>query len=89
MTMYVSAISPASATKHEGIARVRWINSSNSTSNVSTKEAAIDWLNKGNKFWVAGEDGPVEVRVVNASPPYLRTVKDNSYTDNLLALPRF
>jgi hypothetical protein len=54
-----------------------------------TTSQAVDWLNRGNKLYVAGETGAVEVKVVNANPPYLRTVADNSYTDNLLALPRF
>jgi hypothetical protein len=54
-----------------------------------TTTQAVDWLNRGNKLYVAGETGAVEVRVVTATPPYLRTVADNSYTDNLLALPRF
>lgn len=87
--MYVTAVSPASATQHAAIANVRWLDSGNSTSKVMSKQAAVDWLNKGNTLWVAADDGPVEVRVVGASPPYLRTVRDNSYTDNLLALPRF
>ena len=53
------------------------------------KALAVAWLEKGNKLWVAGEAGPVEVRVVKGNPPYLQTVADNIYTDNLLALPRF
>lgn len=89
MTVYVTAVSPAVANQHAAIASIRWLDSANSTSKVMSKQAAVDWLNKGHRLWVASEDGPVEVRVVDASPPYLRTVRDNSYTDNLLALPRF
>lgn len=89
MTVYVTAVSPTSANQHAAVASIRWLDSANSTSKVMSKRVAVSWLNEGNKLWVAAEDGPVEVRVVNADPPYLRTVRDNNYTDNLLALPRF
>lgn len=49
----------------------------------------VDWLRNGNRLYVAGENGAAEVRVVEAKPPYIRTVADNSYTDNLLYLPRY
>lgn len=89
MTVYVTAIHPTEARLHEHIGSVRWLNSSDSTSKTLTTAAAVDWLRKGNKLYVAGETGPVEVRVVDATPPYLRTVANDQYTDNLLALPRY
>ena len=89
MTVYVTAISPASARQHEHIADVRWLDSGNSTSKTMTKAQAVDWLRQGNKLYVAGDTGAAEVRVVDANPPYIRTVADNTYTDNLLALPRY
>lgn len=89
MTVYVTAISPQTAGQHEHIAAIRWLDSSKSTSNTMPTATAVDWLRKGNKLYVAGDSGPVDVRVVDANPPYLRTVADNSYTDNLLALPRY
>jgi hypothetical protein len=89
MTVYITAINPASVQQHEHIAGVRWLDSSISTSNTMTRAQAVDWLQKGSKLVVAGETGPVEVRIVNADPPYIRTVANNNYTDNLLALPRY
>jgi|HubBroStandDraft_4_1064222.scaffolds.fasta_scaffold580420_2 hypothetical protein len=89
MTVYVTAITPGLAQQHAHIVGIRWLDAGNSTSNTMTTTQAVDWLNRGNKLYVAGETGAVEVRVVTAIPPYLRTVADNSYTDNLLALPRF
>lgn len=89
MTVYVTAISPSTARQHEHIQEIRWLDSANSTSKTMSTRNTIEWLSKGNKMYVAGETGPAEVRVVNANPPYLRTVADNSYTDNLLALPRY
>ena len=89
MTVYVTAVSPVSAGTHEAIESIRWLDSSNSTSKTMSKQKAVEWLNKGNKMYVAGESGPVEVRVVSGNPPYLRTIADNTYTDNLLWLPRY
>jgi hypothetical protein len=90
MTVYVTAISPSSARQHEHITGIRWLDTSNSTSKAMTSAACIDWLRKsGNKMVVAGDKGPADVRVVEGSPPYLRTVADGNYTDNLLALPRY
>ncbi len=89
MTVYGTAISPQTARQHEHIAAIRWLDSANSKSNTMPTATAVEWLRKANKLYVAGESGPVEVRVVDANPPYLRTVADNSYTDNLLALPRY
>lgn len=89
MTVYTTAISPANAGTHQAIATIRWLDSANSTSSTMSKADAVAWIRRGNRMWVAAEDGPVEVLVVDANPPYLRTVRDNTYTDNLLALPRF
>ena len=89
MAVYVTAITPAGASQHEHIAGVWWLDSENSTSNQMSTAQAIEWIRDGNKLWVAGTTGAAEVQIVNAQPPYLRTVADNSYTDNLLSLPRF
>jgi hypothetical protein len=89
MTVYVTAISPGDASDHGEVERIRWLSSSDSTSNTMTKQQAVDWVRNGNSLVVAGEKGPVAVLVVDANPPYLRTAADGSYTNNLLALPRF
>jgi hypothetical protein len=89
MTVYVTAVTPDSCRRHEDIMGIRWLDSSTSTSNTMSKPQAVDWVRKGNRLYVAGETGAVEVRVVDADPPYLRTVANNTYTDNLLSLPRY
>lgn len=89
MTVYVTAITPSSASRHEHIAGVRWLDSTNSTSKTMSTAQTVEWLQGGNRMYVAGDNGAAEVRVVEANPPYIRTVADNSYTDNLLHLPRF
>ena len=89
MTVYVTAITPASDQQHPHIAGVRWLDADKSISKTMTTAQAVDWLQQQNKLYVAGDNGAVQVRVVNATPPYLRTVADGSYTDNLLYLPRY
>jgi Protein of unknown function (DUF3892) len=89
MTVYVTAITPASAQQHPHIGGVRWLDSDKSISKTMSTAEAVDWLQKGHKLYVAGETGAVEVRIVDANPPYLRTVANGSYTDNLLYLPRY
>ena len=89
MTVYITAITPRTAGQHEHISGVRWVDSGNSTSKTMTRQQAVEWVREGNRLVVAGHDGPVEVRVVEANPPYLRTVANGSYSDNLLSLPRY
>jgi hypothetical protein len=89
MTVFFTAISPASAGDHEAIAAIWWLDTANETSASFSKATAVAWLNKGNQAWVADSEGKVAVRVVDGNPPYVRTYADGRPTDNLLALPRF
>jgi hypothetical protein len=74
---------------HEYIEKVRWLDCSNSTSNVMTVAQAVNFIRGGQQLQVADSAGAVSVGVVNADTPYIRTVADGRATDNLLALPRF
>lgn len=87
--VFVTAIRLAGGTGHEHIAGVRWLSCSDSKSSAMTAAQAVEWLNEGNHLWVADADTPAEVRVVNATPPHLRTVANGQYTDNLLRLPKY
>lgn len=87
--VFVTAIHLAGGTGHEHIAGIRWLNCSDSKSATMTTAQAVKWLNDGNGLWVADKDTPAEVRVANANPPYLRTVANGQYTDNLLSLPKY
>lgn len=89
MAVYVTAITPHNANDHESVNGIRWLDSSNSTSKTMTRAEAVDWVKKGNALWVAGDTGPVKVEVVEGRTPYLRTVANGKYSDNLLALPRY
>jgi formate-dependent nitrite reductase cytochrome c552 subunit len=88
VTVYVTAVGMSGGDRHQHISRIKWLDSANSTSNTMTKAQGVEWVNDGSELWVAGTDGKVEVRVVDADPPYLRTVANDTYTDNLLQLPR-
>ena|ERR1700686_3134873 len=84
----------AGGTRHEHIASVRWVNIDNKTdTGDNTREQIISWIlqvaNPKNEAWVYGGDTWIEVRVVNANPPYIQTYADGKLTDNLLYLPRY
>ena len=54
----------------------------------SSRQVIVDWIEGGGEARVQGTPD-VRVIVVDARPKYLRTVANNTYTDNLLNLPRF
>ena len=74
---------------HEHITDVKWQDTGNGKSNSCSRSDMIDWLRAGNHAYVTDGNKTVEVGVVDATPPYLRTHADGVWTDNLLALPRF
>lgn len=87
--VYITHIRLSGGTQHEHITDVKWSDTSSNTSNQMTKAQAVDWLKNGHRAYVTDGSRTVEVGVVDANPPYLRTHADGRYTDNLLALPRF
>ncbi len=87
--VFITGVHMAGGTSHEHIDELRWLDCSNSTSKTFSTSSCVDWLRKGHKAHVADANGAVEVQVVNANPPYVRTVADGRYTDNLLSLPRY
>ena len=55
------------------------------------REEMIEWIGGGHVkayVWELLRPGP-EVRVVKATPPYLRSLANDEPTDNLLDLPEF
>lgn len=88
--IYITAIHMTPpGTRHEHIAEVRWQNSMTGATGETTREGAVDYLNGGDRMQVKTSTGAIEVVVVNASPPYIRTVANGVATDNLLSLPRY
>jgi hypothetical protein len=92
MEVSITARHMEGGSEHEHIAAVKWIETTNpSNDGNSTREEMIEWIESGNVkayVWDVLRPGP-EVRVVRATPPYLRSFADNEPTDNLLALPEF
>jgi len=89
ITMIAKRMEP-NGTKHEHIDRLKFVYEDGSGQDAQ-KQKIIEWLesNPNNTAWC--HDGPrvVQVKVVNDTPKYLRTVADGYYTNNLLALPDF
>lgn len=85
--LYIIAIHFEGGREHEHISSVKW--QKNGESGISTKATMVDWINKGGKAYVADGIRTVDVLVVNANPPYLRTYADGRWSNNLLALPQF
>jgi hypothetical protein len=75
---------------HQHISSIRWLNPHTGVQGDSSRQTMVEWLRtQGNRAYVTDGYRVVEVRVVNGSPPYLRTYADGAWTDNLLALPKF
>lgn len=77
--------------QHQHIANLRWVEDGTSETKSSTRETLVAWVrDDGGKGYVLDSAGDeASVKVVDASPPYLRTQKDGIWSDNLLALPTY
>jgi copper oxidase (laccase) domain-containing protein len=88
--IYIYAVHLSGGTRHEHIASVRWKNPDTGNTGQSNQSEMVDWVkNKDGHAYVCGNGHLARVRVVEASPPYIRTHADGVWTDNLLALPRY
>lgn len=75
--------------RHQHIAEVEWCNPQDSATGRSTRESIVGWIRAGNDVRVETDQGYVEVVVVEADPPYIRSRADGVLSDDLLALPRY
>lgn len=88
--VHIYAVRLSGGTGHQHISSVRWKNPDTDATGTSTRAEMVDWIKNKNGFaYVCGGRHLAAVRVVNATPPYIRTFADGVWTDNLLALPRF
>lgn len=89
----INAIRLSGGTGHEHISSLQWRNTQSGATGQSTREAIVEWLeeSKANQAVVAKNGSWVYVGVRRPAhgPRYLSTYGDGSWTDNLLALPRF
>jgi hypothetical protein len=86
----ITSVNLTGGEDHEHIANVRRLTPETGNTGASSREAVVEWLRKpGARAVVRDGSTEVEVRMVDAATPYLRTFADGIPTDNLLALPRY
>jgi hypothetical protein len=91
MSIEITAIKMSTTgNSHEHIVDVQWRNDSGGTTQ-STREAIIEFIDRGNSVHVQSGAQQVPVGVVRPSSgaAYIRTYADRQWTNNLLSLPRF
>lgn len=79
------------AASHEYITDLKWIDESDSKTGTNSKASLVEWIDGGGHAYVGPLNGKVTVGVVKPAGlrPYLRTYADQTWNNNLLALPRF
>jgi hypothetical protein len=88
--VFITHIRQAGGRGHEHITDVKWRDPADGKVGESSVPIMVAWIeNKGGKAKVTDGQRTVDVGVIKAQPPYLRTHADGVWTDNLLALPRF
>jgi len=88
--IYFTAIRLSGGSQHHHITRLRWRNPATGETSENSRSELVHWIKKeGGDARVKDAYGDVQVAVVDANPPYLRTIADGRYTDNLLSLPTF
>lgn len=86
--MYILEVEMAGGSTHQHIARLRWVDGDEDK--WATRQQMVDFLSdeSHHAYVHDGNNGRVEVlAVLRANPPYVRTHKDGTPTDNLLYLP--
>lgn len=90
--IYITHIrmSAPNARGYDRIIALKWRNPSDGATGQNTVQQIVDWIrNQKGVAKVADGRRTADVVVVDGQPPFLRTVADGAYSDNLLALPTF
>lgn len=88
--VFITAIRMSGGNGHEHISDVTWKNPSTGKTGQNSRAEMVRWIKvEHGEAKVTDGRSTIEVGVVEASTPYLRTHADGKWTDNLLALPRF
>jgi len=85
----VTAVHLEGGHRREHIASVQWVNPQRNDHGQSTRAEMVTWLRQPGSAIVSDTNRTVDVGVVDATPPCIRTYADGVWTDNLLALPRY
>ena len=88
--IYITAVHMVGGTQHEHIGSVLWRHPDTGATGEISRYDLVDWIDsKRGEAYVTDGSSTVEVGVVHARPPFIRTYADGRWTDNLLALPRY
>jgi hypothetical protein len=86
----ITEIKLAGDEKHENISEVKWINPVDKKTGTSTKQVMVDFIKGGGQAVVTDGVQTIKVAVVDdGATPYIRTIADGVWTDNLLSLPSY
>lgn len=86
---YITAVHMNGGSELEHIARVRWEQPNPADRGEDSRAEMVRFIRAGGDVRVSDRRGDVEVVVVDATPPYIKTVADGRSTNNLLVLPRY
>lgn len=74
----ITAVHLVDGIQHQHIAELQWLNPTSGDTGRSPRSAMVDWLSQaGNRAVVRRGGQTVEVGVVKAQPPYVRTYADS------------
>ena len=87
----ITAIHLVGTVHHQHIAEMKWINPGTQETGTSTREAMVEFVRRSpGEAYVQGPSEAAFLRVREAAePPYVQTYADDTWTDNLLSLPRY
>lgn len=92
MEIYIDAVrvEPSTSNLHGHITTLWWYTLADTNLKSILKQDLVNWLKASpdQRAFVKDANGKVEVHVVDAQPPYVQTVKDGVWANNLLALRR-
>lgn len=75
---------------HQHISEMKWVNPGTGATGASSREAMVTFVRTNpNQAYVQGPTEKAFLRVRGTTPPYVQTYADNTWTDNLLSLPRY
>lgn len=76
--------------RHEAVSHYRWVDPSDNSTGIATRQGMVGYLEAGNTAYVVGNDGQKAYCYVNVSAAgtrFLQTQSDGKWSDNLLNLP--
>ena len=86
----ITAIHMVGTEHHKHIAEMKWVNSGTGATGASTREAMVTFVRSNpNQAYVQGSTMRAFLGVREATPPYVQTYADSTWTDNLLSLPKY